>query len=395
MLTLLAAVFLSAAAPPASVTVTDLAGRTQEGEVEAFEKGRLRIRSGEEIREIPAEEIRTVSVRLAASSKPEPVLFLSDGSALPGRVGEIDKERVALRSESLGTRTFPLSAVRAVRFPDVMKSAEALAAFEQDRAKNRDPIDRLFVVRGTAHLTIPATVLSIGETEILVRWEGSERRLERDKTFGIVFGRSAPPPTPPEAARIHLTDGGMILAPIRSWTRGRLVAAAAGGELEVPAATVSSVEFSPDRLAYLSDLVPAESVDTPLLKGAAGYAVAWPMRKDGCARGGPLRLGRKTYPKGIGVHSRSRIGFDLNGDYKTFHAVAGIDDSTEGRGHCVFRILGDGKPLAAEFALKGTDAPKTISADVSGVRRLVLEVDYGEGLDLSDFADWADARVVK
>jgi hypothetical protein len=33
--------------------------------------------------------------------------------------------------------------------------------------------------------------------------------------------------------------------------------------------------------------------------------------------------------------------------------------------------------------------------DIRGVARLTLEVDYGEGLDLSDHADWANARLLR
>ena len=43
----------------------------------------------------------------------------------------------------------------------------------------------------------------------------------------------------------------------------------------------------------------------------------------------------------------------------------------------------------------GKDESFDIRVDVSDMQTLRLIVDFGEGLDLADHADWADARLLK
>ena len=60
----------------------------------------------------------------------------------------------------------------------------------------------------------------------------------------------------------------------------------------------------------------------------------------------------------------------------------------------MFSVLADGKKLF-EKRLRGGEDPARISLPVSGVRSLELRVDAGEGFDLGDHADWADAILVR
>lgn len=381
----------------ASGTVTTLAGKTTEGTVEGIRDGKLVVRQGEQAATLPLEEVLSISLGKPAPGPAPRALFLADGSELEGTVDGIAGEEVAVRSESLGEMRLPLSAVRAVRLPAAKAvDAEAAAAFDRERAEGRETHDVLFAIRDGGVLPIPATVLAMDGTEVRIRWEDKERAVARERLLGIVFGKAgAPPPPPADAARIALADGSVLRAPIRAWGEGRLRIATSGREIEVPEARVVRIEFAPDRLAYLSDKEPSKAEESPYLKGASGYGVGWPMRRDASARGGKIRIRGTVHEKGLGVHSRSRLEFDLNGDYRTFFALAGIDDAAEARGDCVFRVLGDGRPLVPECRRTGADPAQEISADVAGVRLLVLEVDFGQGFDLGDFADWAEARVVK
>jgi len=43
----------------------------------------------------------------------------------------------------------------------------------------------------------------------------------------------------------------------------------------------------------------------------------------------------------------------------------------------------------------GTDGARDIIVDVAGVKTLTLTVEYGEGLDVSDQADWGDVRLIR
>ncbi len=111
--------------------------------------------------------------------------------------------------------------------------------------------------------------------------------------------------------------------------------------------------------------------------------------------GGPLRIGDRTYGKGLGTHASSEVTVDL-GDtdtYDRFNADVGIDEETPDRGSVVFEVIGDGKVLGTSGVMGPHDPAHAFDIDVTGVRRLTLRVtDGGDGND-SDHADWADARL--
>jgi hypothetical protein len=83
----------------------------------------------------------------------------------------------------------------------------------------------------------------------------------------------------------------------------------------------------------------------------------------------------------------------LGGAFTAFSAVTGVDDEVTEEASVAFRVLGDDRVLAETPVLRPADAARPLTADVTGVRRLTLQVtDGGDGKD-SDHADWADATL--
>lgn len=109
--------------------------------------------------------------------------------------------------------------------------------------------------------------------------------------------------------------------------------------------------------------------------------------------GHPLVLGGKTFQRGIGTHANGQLNLALDGKALRFTAVVGVDDETGGRGSVVFVVLGDEKELVNTAVMRPGEAPKEISADLDGIKRLRLIVtDAGDGIDY-DHADWALAKI--
>ena len=77
-----------------------------------------------------------------------------------------------------------------------------------------------------------------------------------------------------------------------------------------------------------------------------------------------------------------------------FVAFAGIDDSTDGRGVAVFRVLVDGQERFASKPIHGGDPPVPVSVDLTGAKAIELIVDYAAGADVLARADWLGARII-
>jgi hypothetical protein len=98
------------------------------------------------------------------------------------------------------------------------------------------------------------------------------------------------------------------------------------------------------------------------------------------------------------MHSASRLTYPLGGKYKRFDAAVAIDDSAEKHGSVTFAVyvIRDGKLQEAYKSgiVRGGEAPRPVSVDVSGAESLTLVVDYADRGDEMDRANWLDARVL-
>jgi alpha-galactosidase len=141
-------------------------------------------------------------------------------------------------------------------------------------------------------------------------------------------------------------------------------------------------------VAFLSDLKPTAEEQQAIA------TIARPWQRDKSVMGKPLTLGSRVFEKGIGVHSRSSLAFDVDEGFDVLAATIGIDAETGGKGDCVFTVLGDGRPLFTQ-QMKGDSPAQDISVPLGGARQLTLLVEPGADLDLADHADWCDARLIK
>jgi hypothetical protein len=136
--------------------------------------------------------------------------------------------------------------------------------------------------------------------------------------------------------------------------------------------------------------------DLPFLTAVNGYGPVERDRSNGEAAAGDgraLSIRFTTYPKGVGMHAAGAISLWLGAKCTRFDSLLGIDDEVPEPGTVNFRVMGDGRLLAESGRVHSWDAVKSITADVTGVRVLVLEVtDNGDGKNF-DHADWADARL--
>lgn len=110
--------------------------------------------------------------------------------------------------------------------------------------------------------------------------------------------------------------------------------------------------------------------------------------------GEPLRIGGKSYGKGIGHHATGSIAILLEGCYSSFDAEVGLHPCGAG-GSVIFRVLVDGQCRFDSGVMKMSDAPKHVHVVLDGVDELRLEArDAGDGIT-GDMANWAAARLTR
>jgi hypothetical protein len=93
------------------------------------------------------------------------------------------------------------------------------------------------------------------------------------------------------------------------------------------------------------------------------------------------------------VHANNSLSF-ANEGYTLFRAAVGLDDSAGGRGDCLARVRVDGETRFEQRVRSGADAVE-VRLPIAGAKEITLEVDEGEGHDLADHLNWANARLIR
>ncbi|MFW6163572.1 MAG: NPCBM/NEW2 domain-containing protein, partial [Planctomycetota bacterium] len=262
----------------------------------------------------------------------------------------------------------PLPTVRAVRVGTVPETEDGAEAplFAQARQAAETRRDELFALVDNKLQVVRGGLVRITGKEVFFHWSGEERKVARGKVYGIVLAHIGARPDLAGQCFVQLRDGSSLWGRVTKLERGRLhLELAADAALTLPWSAVCRLDVRSTRMAFLSDLDPVAVSEEALVT----YAGPW--RRDRNAVGGPLKLGKTIYQKGLGVHARCRLTYDLGGRYQVFAAVLGLDASTEGKGNCIFIVDADGRELLRK-RLRGSDPPLPVRLRIAGARELTL-----------------------
>ena len=114
-----------------------------------------------------------------------------------------------------------------------------------------------------------------------------------------------------------------------------------------------------------------------------------------CAAGTPLRLGERTYTRGLGVNSNCVLRVTLAKPAARLLADIGIDRNVDGSAaSAAFQVSIDGREVFTTDVMRPTGQVVPIDVALNGAASFDLAVsDGGDGRSF-DQADWANARVV-
>ena len=342
------------------------------------------LRVGGAVRRVPCADLLSIELRAARPSARagDSALVLRDGRVLRGTLVGGSRRAVALRSPLFTALECPLAAITRVEFPVAQPGQPPRPAAKHDRLlfANNDVVDGTVESFGPEGIRFRSALL--GEFDVA---------FDRLKT--VVFAsQSAPLPPAPKGivAVAHADDGTVVAGTIRSLTEGRLeLQAAFGPSLSLALDRIVRIEFRGGRLVFLSDLEPAQVAETPF------FDLVWRHRRDRSVDGNPLRIGERTYRKGLGVHSRCELTYALAGGFRRFLADVGLDEEIGDKGNVDVAVLVDGQVKLERKGVTGRDAPLPVAVDLAGAARLTLRVDFGRDFDICDHADWGNARLIR
>jgi hypothetical protein len=104
-------------------------------------------------------------------------------------------------------------------------------------------------------------------------------------------------------------------------------------------------------------------------------------------------LGGKKIEHAVALKPNASLVIDTKGNAKSFSAAVALDDAANAEALARFYIVGDGKLLAESGIMKKGDNAKTLTADLTGIKQLVLRVDDVQTKNPSTLASFGDAKI--
>ncbi|HEX7446667.1 MAG TPA: NPCBM/NEW2 domain-containing protein [Pirellulales bacterium] len=326
----------------------------------------------------------------APAGPPAVVIYGRDKTVLRGELLDLGEETVAIKTPWHPEVKLALTEVRGIAFTGVT-AADARQQFETRLADPAADDAAVVLGRDQAVQQVTGNARAVVDGKLKFNFEGEDRSIGVGRLAGVVYAKN--PRRQPNAnpyQLIQLLTGDVVAGVWASVDEKELgVETAWGGRLAIPRSAVARVGFRNGKVTYISDLDPLAVDEVPYFGHRLSY------RRDQGFDGGPLKLKGKNYTKGLAAHSRSVLTYAVDGQYESFKAIVGFDETGRGRGRVICRVLGDGRELYAQPDLRATAEPVEIDVPLSGVKQLALEIDFGEAEDTGDRVLWADARIFR
>jgi len=385
----------------AEAQVTFLSGEQTTGTVTAISSKTITLHSGQEDTDHSIDKMQAVvfpaNLRMPPKAGTTSITFY-DGTKLNATKVTLTDSQIQIVLGDEHKLDVQADSIRDIRFKTL--SGEALQQYEaiigNDAAE-----DILIIQRDSGALDqLEGIVESLDDEFVNFNFGGDKIPVEIKKLAGLRLLKPADKKLSVTMCKITDTQNNVFLASDLSFNpsdRMMNIKLGTGDSVNLELDMVHRMDFSSNNVLYLSDLTP-ESVEwKPFLTGnliRERLARVYRPRLDTSLDGSPIAIGGESYRKGFSLHSRTVMALRLPEAYSKLQMDIGMDPAMNGRGHVELIILGDNKQLFHDF-VSGTDAPRSLDINITGIRRITITVDYGKNLDIGDQLNLGNARVLK
>ena len=371
-------------------------------------EGRLVLQDGDQQRLLPRQQLAYWGS--LATAREGAWLLTNRGSRIVAELTSWSEETVRMESRSWQEGRVPVASLRAIILRPPVSAARQDLLLQQIREHARDE-DLLFLQDGDI---LRGGVLGLSAREapprlvrIRIAGQAEAVQIPYSKIQAVAFRRSQGDLAVDSADRwvIGFRDGSRLsVKSLRQ--QGNVLHALLDNNLELvrqpkpgAGAWQDVVYLRPvdERTRYLSDLQPLGYKHIPFL------GTAWRYQMDQSVTGGRLASGGLLFEKGIGMHSTSRLAFEVPAKADAFHAEIGLDDSAGRRGSVIFLVYcqraveeesaGSWEMVFQSEVVRGGELPGRVRVSLEGVERLALVVQHADRGDVRDHADWLQARI--
>jgi hypothetical protein len=315
---------------------------------------------------------------VALALAPGLILHVNGGFELPGEPAGLTDGGVVWHNPQLGELTIPLSAIRGIGKtgdkPQVTRSTQDVI-----RLNNGDLLKGILASANARTLTLQGD-----QGDVPVDWSNVAE---------ISLAETGPATSPSAFAvgghyRLGLRDGSIWPADGVTLENDRFAVRLRGGAVvNLASADIRSMEVEGGKITWLTRRSPAKADYTPFFQVSPARPAAYAMLNS-------LRVGGDAFRSAIRVRPLSRLAYDVPPDTASFRARYAIAGSAP-LADVTVRVRGDEKVLYEQVHVKSGILSPPITADLAGIKVLILEVDYGANQDVQDDFLWLDPAFLR
>ena len=322
----------------------------------------------------------------ARHRRAESTLSLTDGGVLHGRVTGAQDESVLVETIDLGGIRVPLELISRIESERASQPSYRESVKWFNRATKSDE-DRVLLTNGDV---VRGFVTAIDGEGVSIESELGETAIPRRLVVAVYLASTPPPPLNQPHLILSFRSSGRLTVTDLEWS-GNVVEARLrdGQQVRIEAERITRVDVVGGKWEWLSTHTPISYQHTPML------SLGWERVNDRNVLGGPLRVADETFERGVGVHSRSNLTYDLRGKYREFVTYLGIDDASGPLADVSARILVDGKRGFEKTGITRGTLHGPIRLDVTKANRIELIVDFGKNGDLQDRFNWIEPALIR
>ena len=375
----------------------------------------LSLQSGE-LKALPISEIAKIEwLKTDAAEIPGTTLSLElvDDTKLLAQQVTVEDSVATVQLITGLTATIPTRNIRWIRFKTIPQGSELETDWSEimesteagDLLIVRREIDDILTLSG-----VEGVLGTLSETSLAFKFDDNEVEVERERLDTLRYYHPAGRKLPEVQAKL-VDRFGQILY-LRDWrVDSETFVAKTLSNVELPnrVADIVELDLEVGRVLHFADVEPSTFEWTPFVGGtleANHLQNLFAMTRNSTFSGKPLSLysatgfgsgttETRTFTRGMALRSQSRLVYRVPEGFKRLIGWAGIDPTVRPRGNVSLLIEGDGQALFSSTVDGESPEPVKIDLEIEGVRRLSIQILFGEAGDLGDRLHLIELRAVK
>jgi hypothetical protein len=332
------------------------------------------------------EHAATTGPTTQIANAPMVQMTLTDGDVLHAKLLSWSDQQLSLKLTAGPSLNVPSTSVTQIWLgtADLLTKARALTL-------EPGPEDVAFVAKEKEVVAVKGLVQGVEGESLKFRYGDEDRKIGLAKLVGVLLRSNSPAPLAGFHQLVHIESGDQFSGSLTGIDHDVLLLTtpASAAPMRIQLSSISTIDFLNGRVSSLCDLKPAKVEQTPYFNRVMPYQI------DKSLTGGPLVLSDGPIARGIAVHSRCVLEFDVSSGFDRFKTRLGFQLPDGQAGRVLARVLGDGKVLYENADLRGDQPAVDLDLSLTGVKTLTLLIDFGKDQDVGDRVVWGNPRLLR